>query len=71
MWLAFLVDQVQQRCNPVFAAAWEKAGSKTQLGEQLRSLFKHHLVESMQEMYAALAQGIVLQRVQLCAADTS
>ncbi len=37
MMLAFLVDQIQQKCCRVFQAAWEKCGSKRELWEKIRS----------------------------------
>ena len=39
MMLAFLVDQVQQMCCPLFQAAWAKMGSKRRLWEKMRALF--------------------------------
>jgi hypothetical protein len=39
MMLAFLVDQVQQMCCPLFQAVWAKLGSKRRLWERLRALF--------------------------------
>ena len=37
MMLAFLVDQVQQLCCPLFQAAWAKMGSKRRLWERMRA----------------------------------
>jgi Transposase DDE domain len=37
MMLAFLVDQVQQLCCPLFQAAWAKWGSKRLLWEKMRA----------------------------------
>jgi hypothetical protein len=39
MMLAFLVDQVQQLCCPLFQAVWGKMGSKRRLWERMRALF--------------------------------
>ena len=39
MMLAFLVDQVQQLCCPVFRAAWHKMKTKCQLWEQSAVIF--------------------------------
>ena len=39
MFLAFLVDQVQQRCCGLFQAALKEAKRKIQFWNQLRSLF--------------------------------
>jgi hypothetical protein len=47
MMLAFLVDQVQQLCCPLFQAVVKKVGSKRALGERLRSHFWHFLFQSI------------------------
>jgi len=57
MMLAFLVDQVNQLCDPLFTAAWEKAGSKRALWEHMRALFRDFTIRNMAELYAALAYG--------------
>jgi hypothetical protein len=57
MMLAFLIDQVQQRCNPLFQKAWEKKGSKCGLWEAVRHLFASFEVESMAEIYQGIAFG--------------
>jgi len=54
MMLAFLVDQVQQLCCPLFQAVLEKAGSKRALWERLRSHFWHFTVHSMQHLYQVM-----------------
>jgi hypothetical protein len=59
MMLAFLIDQVQQRCNPLFAAAWEKKGPKCALWEAIRQLFSSFAVTSMRQIYEAIAHGYV------------
>jgi hypothetical protein len=57
MMLAFLIDQVQQRCNPLFRTAWEKKGSKCALWEAVRHLFASFEVSSMAEIYQGIAFG--------------
>ena len=61
MMLAFLVDQVQQLCCPLFQAAWHKMKTKRHLWEELPQLFSHAGVSSM-EALRALLRGIVRQR---------
>jgi len=39
MMLAFLVDQVQQRCCPLCQAAWAPWGSKRLLWDKMRASF--------------------------------
>jgi hypothetical protein len=57
MMLAFLIDQVQQRCNPLFQMAWQKKGSKCGVWEAMRHLFASFEVSSMAEIYQAIAFG--------------
>jgi len=65
MMLAFLVDQVQQLCDPLFKAAWEKCGSKRQLWDDVRALFRSFVLSSLSSLYAALALGFVKGRLEL------
>jgi len=62
MMLAFLVDQVQQLCCPLFQAAWHKMKTKCHLWEEIRNHFRTLLFNSMTELLAALVRGIVPQR---------
>lgn len=57
MMLAFLVDQVQQMCCPLFQAVWAKLGSKRQLWERMRALFYDYALESMRQLFEALFYG--------------
>lgn len=57
MMLAFLIDQVQQRCNPLWQKAREKKGSKGALWDAVRHLFASFEVESMAEIYRGIAFG--------------
>jgi hypothetical protein len=63
MMLAFLVDQTQQRCCPLFQAAWEKRRhNKRSLWEEMRNLFRSFLFDSMQNLYEAIVSGIGCQK---------
>lgn len=63
MMLAFLVDQTQQRCCPLFQAAWEKRGhNKRSLWEEMRNLFRVFQFNSMEELYKAIVSGIACQK---------
>jgi hypothetical protein len=55
--LAFLVDQVQQLCCPLFQAVWAKMGSKRRLWERMRALFYDDALDSMQHLFEALFDG--------------
>ena len=57
MMLAFLIDQVQQRCDPLFEAARKKKGPRFALWETMRHLFASFEVGSMREIYEAIAYG--------------
>ncbi len=57
MMLAFLVDQVQQLCCPLFQAVWAKLGSKRRLWERMRALFYDYVLESMRHLFEALFYG--------------
>jgi Transposase DDE domain len=58
MMLAFLVDQVQQLCCPLFQAVWAKMGSKRRLWERMRALFYDYALESMRQLLEALFYGL-------------
>lgn len=57
MMLAFLVDQVQQLCCPLFQAVWAKLGSKRRLWERMKALFYDYALESMRHLFEALWYG--------------
>ena len=57
MMLAFLVDQTQQLCCPLFQAVWEKLKSKRALWEGMRELFHTFTLSSMQQLWEALFHG--------------
>jgi hypothetical protein len=61
MMLAFLVDQVQQRCCPLFMAALEKMKSKCHLWEEIRHLFRAFVFGSFTDLLQALVRGIERQ----------
>jgi hypothetical protein len=62
MMLAFLVDQVQQLCCPLFQAAWHKMKTKCHLWEEIRNHFRTLLFDSMAELLMALVRGIAPQK---------
>lgn len=70
MMLAFLVDQVQQLCCPVFQAVWKKVGTKRALWERVRSHFWHFLFQSMRHLYEVilydLAKEIPAPKLNTC-----
>jgi hypothetical protein len=54
MMLAFLVDQIQQMCCPLFQAAWTKCKSKRSLWEKVRSKFREFYINTMEDLYRSL-----------------
>jgi len=54
MMLAFLVDQTQELCCPLFQAVHKKLVSRRSLWDHLRSHFRHCLCESMQQLLEAI-----------------
>lgn len=54
MMLAFLVDQIQQLCCPLFQAAWKKWKTKRSLWEKVRSKFHEFHIGTMEELYRSL-----------------
>jgi hypothetical protein len=57
MMLAFVVDQVQQLCCPLFQAVWATLGSKRRRWEKRRALCDDDALESMRHLCAALWYG--------------
>jgi hypothetical protein len=66
MMLAFLVDQTQQRCCPVFQAARAKYRTKRSLWEEIRNCFRAFRFASMTALLLALVHGIERQPPVLC-----
>ena len=58
MFLAFLVDQVQETCCEFFQKALKKIKRKKYLWEKMRTIFNMFLLPSWQEFYEILAQTI-------------
>lgn len=55
MMLAFFIDQVQQRCCPLFQAALNKKERKCYLWDCMRSLATHYFVDSWQDLFNSIA----------------
>ncbi len=61
MILAFLVDQVQQFCCPLFQAARKKVRCQKALWERIRSHFHHFIAPSMEAILRMIAHGFEKQ----------
>lgn len=57
MFLAFLVDQVQQTCCPLFQSVLEKLGSRRLLWDYLRSHVRCFVFNSFNELWSAIFSG--------------
>lgn len=57
MMLAFLVDQIQQMCCPLFQAAWQKCTSKRRLWEKMRGVIQNFIVPSMEVVLRLIIDG--------------
>ena len=69
MFLAFLIDQVQQRCCGLFQEALEKAKRKIRFWEKLRMYFLEFYIDSWTDLYAAMSKKRGMRFVELT--DTS
>lgn len=58
MMLAFLVDQIQQRCCRLFGQALDKAKRKRYFWEKIRGLFQGYLIPDWESLYSAIAFGL-------------
>jgi hypothetical protein len=56
MFLAFLIDQIQQFCCKYFKAALKKWGTRTLVWRQIRGLFTHYFVDSWEDLYTAVIE---------------
>lgn len=52
--LAFLIDQIQQLCCPLFNAAWKRWKTKRSFWEKVRFQFHGFLIESMEDLYRSI-----------------
>jgi len=55
--LAFLVDQVQQACCPLFQAVLAKLKTRRELWDQLRSQLQHFIFTSFSQLWSTVLRG--------------
>jgi hypothetical protein len=60
MFLAFLVDQVQQTCCPLFTAVLELLKSRRHLWEELRRCVRTFVFGSFAQLWTAVLSGVTL-----------
>ena len=71
MMLAFLVDQIQQLCCPLFQAALERLESKKALWDRTRALFQCFHLQSMATVYRAIIYGLERPSLEAATLDSS
>lgn len=54
MMLAFLLDQIQQLCCPLFNAAWKRWKTKRSFWEKVRFQFHGFLIDTMEDLYRSI-----------------
>ena len=69
MMLAFLIDQIQQRCCQLFKQAQVKAQSKNRLWQKVRGMIDHYLIKDWEKLYGAIVYGV--QAAEPMIIDTS
>jgi hypothetical protein len=57
MFLAFLIDQAQQRCCALFQAALKRAKGKKRLWRKLIALFTEFYIQSWEDVWTWIAGG--------------
>jgi hypothetical protein len=57
MMLAFLVDQIQQLCCPLFQAALKKVRRKRYLWERIKSIFTLFIIDSFTTLFEVILYG--------------
>ena len=58
MFLAFLIDQIQEFCCPYFRSALKKMKRKLYLWNKMRGMFLHYLIDSWEQLYEAISDGM-------------
>ncbi len=72
MMLAFLIDQVEQRCCHQFHASWEKMKSKVRLWERIRMLFTLYDLSGWDELYGHIISLVLRKkRAPPCKKETA
>ncbi len=57
MFLAFLIDQIEQLACPRFRGAWQSQKSKVSLWFTIRSLFEWFLIDCWQSLFVVISRG--------------
>jgi hypothetical protein len=61
MMLAFLVNQVEQICCPLFRAVLKKYRTKRALWDNLRSHYRHFIFHSMRHLYEVMLNDLAIE----------
>ena len=58
MFLAFLIDQIQQSCCGLFQAAWQEMKSKTRLWRHMQAYCLTTFIDSWEQLWQKILCGI-------------
>ena len=58
MFLAFLIDQIQEFYCPHFRCALKQAKRKLYLWNKRRGMFLHYLIDTWDQLYSAISDGV-------------
>ena len=62
MFLAFTIDQIQEACCGLFAAALERTKRRTYLWDSIRSHLRHFEFGSFEDLFSTIASGRLLSK---------
>ncbi|OGT42915.1 MAG: hypothetical protein A3F13_05825 [Gammaproteobacteria bacterium RIFCSPHIGHO2_12_FULL_40_19] len=71
MFIAFLIDQIQQYCCKYFKAALKKLGTRIRLWERLRMYFLLCFIDAWDELYALALGDFGIKASTLIGMNTS
>ena len=56
MFIAFLIDQIQQFCCQYFKAALRRWGTRTQVWQKMQGFFQHYYIDSWEDLYTVIIE---------------
>ena len=56
MLMAFLIDQIHQKCSKDFQKLWKTVGTKAKLWNTVRALFSTHYLDSFKELFSRMTE---------------
>lgn len=71
MFIAFLMDQIQQYCCKYFKAALKRIGTRKELWYRLRAAFLTFLIDTWDEVFTLLANNFAIKASSIIGMNTS